>query len=114
MFARFLLLTLLWYSNTAEENKRFLSAYWRFEGPFYLPAKEPQILQLIKVLPSNLTLSCLLRCVAETSCLSVNVAAAPNSNDGRVMCELLTTNIINEKDRLQPSGNFFHYTKYVS
>ena len=112
MFARFLLLTLVWYDNTAEENKRFLSAYLRFEGAFYLSADKSQIIQILNVFPSNL--SCVLRCVAETSCLSVNVAAVPNSSDGRFVCELLTTNISNKKDRLQPSGNFHHFSKYVS
>lgn len=56
---------------------------------------------------------CLLRCVKNHKCFSTNIAARPE-HDGRVLCELLSTDKYNSSTNFKRSQWFHHYSILVS
>ena len=59
------------------------------------------------------TKQCLLRCVKNQHCFSTNVAAT-TVQDGKVLCELLSSDKYNSSQTFGQSGFFHHYSISVS
>ena len=57
--------------------------------------------------------SCLLRCVNNQHCFSTNIAVNP-ARDGKLLCELLSSDKYNSSEKFGQSGRFHHYSINVS
>ncbi|KAK3736066.1 hypothetical protein QZH41_008641, partial [Actinostola sp. cb2023] len=68
----------------------------------YLSATPFKVLQLKK------KEACLLRCIADLNCLSLNVAKLPDSN-GQYKCELLNTTMLDTPSKQTSNNNFHHF-----
>ncbi|KAK3753780.1 hypothetical protein QZH41_014239 [Actinostola sp. cb2023] len=61
-----------------------------------------------KVLQLKKKEACLLRCIADLNCLSLNVAKFADSN-GQYKCELLNTTVHNVPSKQTSNNNFHHF-----
>ena len=59
------------------------------------------------------TKDCALTCVANSPCVSFNVALSPNEN-GKLRCELLSEDKFRSSDKLTDSQQFHHYSIKVT
>ena len=92
----------------ANQNKPFLSQY--FTQDYY---RELAVAKVGSFLVKG-TFNCLFRCVGEPSCLSVNMAAHPDS-DGLYQCDLLATDKLKATaEDFQASDAFHHYSPWVN
>ena len=92
----------------ANQNKPFLNQY--FKQDYYRALAVANVGSfLVKG-----TLNCLFRCVGEPTCLSVNMAAHPDS-DGLYHCVLLATDKFRATaEDFQASDAFHHYSPWVN
>ena len=57
-------------------------------------------------------LDCTFLCVGNPKCFSFNMAAYPDSR-GRFLCELLSTDKYNARDKLRANSSFHHFSPWV-
>ena len=92
----------------ANQKKPFLNQY--FTQDYY---RELAVAKVGSLLVKG-TFNCLLRCVAEPPCLSVNLAAHPDS-EGLYRCDLLATDKYRATaEDFQASDAFHHYSPWVN
>ena len=92
----------------ANQKKPFLNQY--FTQDYY---RELAVAKVGSLLVKG-TFNCLFRCVAEPPCLSVNLAAHPDS-DGLYQCDLLATDKYRATaEDFQASDAFHHYSPWVN
>ena len=92
-----------------QRDSKSLSRHAQFVEHFYHVLDVPKI----EGIAVQTETDCLLRCIRNDRCFSINVAAFTRP-DGTLSCDLLPTDKYNASDKFKANHTFHHYSIMVS